>query len=86
MGMYKLKVDESGKTYLPKELREELNIVGQTHILVHPRRIEGREGLVVLPDISPQPDVDEFTGIMSFAPEEWQNLVRRRLRQVASEE
>ncbi len=85
MALYEVKIDKSGKMYLPKELREELPILKHKTILVQLTKIHDKTGLVLFPDTTLPQDINTFAGMLSMGPGKWEEAMGRGLQRVVSE-
>jgi bifunctional DNA-binding transcriptional regulator/antitoxin component of YhaV-PrlF toxin-antitoxin module len=84
MALYIVKIDKSGKMYLPKELREEVPILKDQTIVIQPTKIDDNAGLVLFPDTTAPQDINSFAGMLSIGPEKWEEAMVRGLQRVVS--
>lgn len=79
--MYRLKIDKSGKVYLPKDLREKLDVSIDCDILIEPKE-DNRAVLVVAK--RPTPNSNDFAGILTLTEKEQEELMGWKALEVGS--
>ncbi len=81
MALYRLKIDKSGKIYLPKALREKLDVSMDCDILVEPKE-DNRATLVITKRSTPTSK--DFAGILELTQKEQEELMGWKAFEVGS--